>query len=94
MSDRGSFVTEPIHCTQCAKGVAQVVADMGYHFAAFAHPMIIAGAIKGSYAGAEMHDFEVDWLPKIRAVICHPVRFAVLAEVGAQVFAVDPEESA
>lgn len=53
---------------------------------------IIAGKVGGLYSGEELNTFEFELNPKIAKVICHPVRIAVLAESGEQIFHILPEQ--
>lgn len=97
MSERGSFVTEYIYCNECLESVKSVLlAKQKYlcseqldYFEDSKLP-IIAGKIGGGYGGEELHTFEFELMPEIEKLICHPVRVSVLAEVGSQIFTVNP----
>lgn len=95
MSDHGSFITQVIWCDQCFEAAAGVLGwgdkasrpvlpglpgEKGCR-----QPRIIAGRVSGLYQGEEIHIFQGQVLPDLAEVICHPIRIAVIAEVG-QVF--------
>lgn len=92
MSERGSFVTEYIYCNKCfeaAKGILlkkQSLRDM----VAMVGSQILAGKIGGLYSGEELDVFEYEIMPNLAKVLCHPMRVAVLAESGEQIFTVQP----
>ena len=100
MSERGSFVTEYIGCPRCWAAARQVLLVDHEHykfFRAFESPPvdgkplpIIAGKIGGLYFGEELVEFESYWAPELAKVICHPLRVAVLADHGQQIFNVAP----
>jgi len=89
MSQRGSFVTEYIYCSKCfeaAKGVLLLrdkslcsVVVPGWSPGELELP-IIAGKL--GYTWSEAHAIEHEIGPELAAVICHPVRIAVLQEFG------------
>ncbi len=97
MSERGSFVTEYIYCKKCLEAAKEVLLDNHKYLCSrviggwgvFDLP-IIAGKIGGLYAGEALHDFEAEYLPSLEALICHPMRVAVLAEAGQKIFTATP----
>lgn len=103
MSERGSFITEYIYCRACATAVRKALLeqrDMGKFFSVAdaskfndsdGAPRITAGRIGGLHAGEELEDFEAYYAPAIAAVICHPVRVAVIAESGQRIYFIQPE---
>lgn len=96
MSERGSFVTEYIGCPKCWAAARQLLLVDTEHdkfFRAFesgpvdGKPLpIIAGKIGGLYFGEELVDFESHYAPALAAVICHPLRVAVLSDTGGERF--------
>ena len=100
MSERGSFVTEFIHCNKCLDGIRKVlIGDRKYlksieipHWGRGNEKLpIIAGKIGGLYGGEELHSFEFEFIPKIKKLICHEIRIAVLAETGERIFRITPQ---
>jgi hypothetical protein len=102
MSERGSFVTEYIYCSDCHAAARKVLLrdTVGAERKAFDsselpawtggfHP-IIAGKLGASFVGGELQDFEHYDVPVLAAAICHPLRVAVLAEEGEQIFTIQP----
>lgn len=100
MSERGSFVTEYIYCNECLAAAKQVLLSSEKHMCSAIIPSwegcpekelpIIAGKIGGLFSGEELHTFEFELGPALAKVICHPLRIAVLAESGEQIFAIAP----
>ena len=100
MSERGSFVTEYIYCDKCFQAVKKILKGNGKFLCTVVIPAwkhcdakelpIIAGKIGGLYQGEELVEFEFTLIPLIEDVICHPVRIAVLAECGEEIFTVNP----
>lgn len=89
MSQRGSFVTEYIYCDKCfqAAKVVLLARDKGLCSTVIqawapgdTELPIIAGKLGHSWS--EAHAIEHEIGPELAAVICHPVRIAVLQEVG------------
>lgn len=91
MSQRGSFVTEYIYCDKCfqaAKGVL-LARDKGLCSVVVPHwnqeregpeMPIIAGKLGHNWS--EAHAIEHEIGPELAKVICHPIRIAVLREIG------------
>lgn len=52
---------------------------------------IIAGKIGASWAGGELSTMDLEIGPALAAVICHPMRIAVLAEDGERIFTIEPD---
>jgi len=99
MSDRGSFVTQFMYCRDCLKAAETVLATQqdqrlsGYRVPSWqgGDPMpIIAGKVAGDYVNEECVYFETDLIPRLSALVCHPVRVAVLAEGGEHIFTARP----
>lgn len=105
MSQRGSFVTEYIDCGHCLEVAKEVLIDNHKYLNSIQHRMwgvndnplsplmlpIISGKLGGMYAGEEMDNFERELIPLLEKRICHPLRIAVLAEVGEKIFTVTPK---
>lgn len=108
MSERGSFVTEYINCDKCFQEAKKVLLFRNKSICSTVIPSwvpgeeempIIAGKVGGigndSYPGGEFVIFEEELTPILAAVICHPLRIAVLAESGGSKFLiVRPKTSA
>lgn len=98
MSERGSFVTEFIYCDKCFEAAKRILlcdekylcSDVIHGWGDIPHMPIIAGKIGGSYSGEELYVFEHDLNKKLSKVICHPLRIAVLAESGEEIFNIEP----
>ena len=100
MSERGSFVTEYVYCDECFEAAKKVL--LGKHKYLCSQVIetydplllknlnIIAGKIGGSYPSEEIDTFEFEFIPELEKTICHPLRIAVLAEVGEKIFFVEP----
>jgi hypothetical protein len=93
MSERGSFVTEYIYCDKCFHEVKKVLFSRDKFLCSTVIPSwckqrlpIVAGKIGGLYAGEELVDMEMKFIPAIEENICHDVRIAVLAESGERIF--------
>lgn len=101
MSERGSFVTEYIHCEECLVAVRGVLLGDGKFLCSTEIPSywespeplpIIAGKIGASYSGGELVDMEHDFGGSLSKRVCHPVRIAVLCDMeGGGVITVEPE---
>lgn len=100
MSERGSFVTEYIHCKACLEAVKDVLLANGKLLCSRQMDSwegkgevlpIIAGKVGSTFAGGEVMVFEDDYIPQLEKRICHPVRIAVLGEQGQRIFYVEPE---
>ena len=101
MSERGSFVTEYIYCDKCLEAAKRVLLQDSKYLKGVVIPMwgggvgelpIIAGKVGGLYKGEELVTFENELIPELEKVICHPLRIAVLAESGEQIFTTNPVE--
>ncbi|KKQ03952.1 MAG: hypothetical protein US15_C0073G0007 [Candidatus Moranbacteria bacterium GW2011_GWF1_36_4] len=98
MSERGSFVTEYVYCAKCFEAIKPILLDDEKFLCSRILPSwepgqllpIIAGKIGGLYLGEELHTFDFELNEKISKVICHPIRIAVLAETGEQIFLIKP----
>lgn len=89
MSERGSFVTEFIYCADCRRALHKVFDDIRetkyfepIYFGDPEAPTLITGRIGSLSRDGEIIDFEHDYAPRIAASVCHPVRFAILADSG------------
>jgi hypothetical protein len=104
MSERGSFVTEYIYCADCLAAAASVLLRDDKYLRGALVPAwtgcseatlpIIAGKVGDTYPGGEIHTFEHHLVPALYERICHPMRIAVLAETGEQLFLVKPKHPA
>jgi hypothetical protein len=104
MSDRGSFATEYIYCTDCLEVVRKALfAPNDYlryvqqvHDPERGTPLpIFTGMVKSYGGGMELIEMG-SIMGHLHHELCHPVRIAVLAENGQNIFAagpgVDPDE--
>ena len=105
MSERGSFVTEYIYCAHCLEAAREVLLRREKFLCSTEIPSwegadpatylpIIAGKVGGLYAGEELNTFEFDLCDELATRICHPLRIAVLAEQGEEIFTVMPDHPA
>jgi len=101
MSEKGSFITEFIYCEKCLSGVSRVLLENEKYLNSIQIPHwvegykplpIVAGKIGGLYPGEELFTFELEFIPKIKSLICHEVRIAVLAETGERIFKITPDQ--
>lgn len=94
MSERGSYCTQFIYCEACAAAVALALNpdEGGYHEqpVSIDRGRILAGRMGGLYPQHEIEEFKGRVIPRIAAVLCHPLRIALLAEAGEQIVRVDP----
>jgi hypothetical protein len=95
MSERGSFVTEYIHCAACLEVAKQVLLSrhkylysdqLKYYEKEGGTFPIISGKVGDMWSGGELWEFEDRLIPALEAKICHPMRVAVLAEDGERIF--------
>jgi hypothetical protein len=91
MSERGSFCTEYIYCNKCFDAVWKYFNEIKDE--KFFNPVkigdnIIAGNIGGLWAGQEIHDMEYEIAPRLESLVCCPLRIAVMAEEGSQIFVI------
>lgn len=103
VSERGSFITEYIYCEKCFNAVREILLANGKFLQSVEIPHwnnkegstlpIIAGKIGGTYPGDELDTFMLEFIPKIKKVICHDVRIAVLGDSGEQIFKITPNYS-
>lgn len=108
MSERGSFITEYIYCDKCFDAVKSVFEKfkegkyfnysqvLGYynepnHIYSENLP-ILAGKIGALFRRGELFTFRTEIIPDIAEKICHPLRIAVLAEVGEEIFNINPKK--
>ena len=92
MSERGSFVTQFCYCDICVRALESVLASRCKNVTVI-RGSIVAGYVSGSAPGDEIGYFE-DYAEEIAAVICHPVRVAVIAEQGERFFNIAPKQKA
>ena len=93
MSERGSFVTQFIYCSECLEAVKKVLLsdDKYLDSSIIKNRPIIGGKIGGSYEGEGLTTFELELIPKLEELICHQVRIAVLSDSGGdKIFIVNP----
>ncbi|CAB4152951.1 hypothetical protein UFOVP602_32 [uncultured Caudovirales phage] len=96
MSERGSIVSEYIYCGACYAKINAVFASLNEGKYLQVGPIgtgIIGGNIGGMAHCDEIRTFEDELQPLIKEVICHDVRFAVLADNGEQIFFVKAKET-
>lgn len=98
MSERGSFVTEYIHCPNCLNAVQEQLVDSSKYLTGITIPSweygktlpIVAGKIGGGHLNEEFN--LMDELGQ-GMQLCHPVRIAVLADSGeSKVFTFKPPQ--
>ena len=102
MSERGSFVTEYIYCPKCFEAAKKILLDRVKYLCSQTIDSwapgdvclpIIAGKVGGGYSNEEFVTFETEYVPDLEAVLCHPLRIAVLADtVGERIYTVEPAE--
>ena len=89
MSERGSFVTEVIICDKCRDAAHQALSGLsGREVSTRGH--LLSGRIDAMSSGAELFEFDEVWVVELSRVLCHPLRVAVLAEDGQQIFVIHP----
>lgn len=107
MSQRGAIVTEYIYCGACLAAACAVFEQdstltQNTSVTQIDGLPILAGKISGMAVGDELLHAEFELFKELAARICHPLRFAVIAEgkmVGVadeslgRVFTVYPGES-
>jgi hypothetical protein len=100
MSERGTWVTEYIYCPGCVEQFKRFLVDTGcltdgskYWSYVQLSPWAFAGRISGLYAGEELHAWE-HMVQEYGPMMCHPIRIAVLAENGSQIFQFGGEQLA
>jgi len=88
MSERGSVCSEYFYCVKCAKATeivfqafygyttSVVVVDQGGE----PYPIIVVAKSRCGYSGEEIHFFGGDVAEALSAVLCHSVRFAIIAD--------------
>lgn len=95
MSERSSFVTEYIHCPECAAAVkaAFLVPPRDKWLCANVIKIapdnempIVAGKIGGGYPGEELLDMQTFFKEHICEKLCHTVHVAMLLDSGTKVF--------
>lgn len=100
MSERGSFVTQYMHCPKCLAAAKSVLLQDNKGLKGIEIPVaggfgglypIIAGKVGGLFAGEELQVFEIELIPLLEPVLCHPLRIAVLAEAGEAIYTVQPK---
>jgi hypothetical protein len=84
MSERGTFMTDFIYCQQCLESAKQVLgkvlADPCLTVITKGKLSALYGTVSGLYAGEEIDVIEDEVIPELEKVLCHPLRFVVLAE--------------
>lgn len=87
MSQRGSFVTEYIHCEECFNAAKLVLLKREKHLCSTTIPTwdhsggelrIIAGKL--GHEWSEKFALEHEIAPELEHLLCHPLRVAVLEE--------------
>ena len=101
MSERGSFVTEYIHCEKCFAVVRDVLVSNEKYLKGIVIPSwaddgglpIVAGKIGGLGPNDELITMEYEQGAILDERLCHPVRVAVLADSGeSKVFTFGPSK--
>lgn len=97
MSQRGSFVTEYIHCDKCLQAAKEVLLAREKTLCSTIIQSwcdqeipIIAGKIGGGYIGEEIATFDHELIPALAERICHPMRLAVLGEDEGKLYTITP----
>jgi hypothetical protein len=97
VSERGTWVTEFIYCDRCVEAFRKfledsVCADDESKYWSFRRlgEHAFAGRISGMFPGEELQLFEYDIVPKLKEMLCHSLRIAVLADGGSEIFTVLP----
>ena len=99
MSDRGCWMTEFIYCPKCRETVRGVLSGVLlepiYTIAQGPDSGMgsLHGRVSGLYPGEEIDVFESEIIPALEGKVCHPVRFAVIAESvdAAKTFKIGPD---
>lgn len=89
MSERGSFITENIVCAQCLATVetvltSEAVGQLGVRATRLPLARAVGGLVRagGGYPTEEIDIFAFYVAPVLAARLCHPLRIAILTEVG------------
>ena len=90
MSERGSFVTNYIYCSECFNVCKKILLSKDKNLCSIVVPSwengeelpIIAGKVGGMYAYEEVVIFANYYVPEIEKLICHPVQICVFTENG------------
>jgi hypothetical protein len=99
MSERGTWITEFIYCDKCIEKFREFLnetecAEDGGESKYWSFGRVgqhaFAGRISGLFSGEELQLFEFHLIPKLKEMLCHPLRIAVLADHGEMVFTVLP----
>jgi len=105
MSERGSFCTEYIYCKQCFEAATAVLLERTKYLCSTTIPCyptaagdhlerelpIVAGKIGGLYGAEELDIFRYKLIPALQRILCHPIRIAVLPDVGeGEIFTAKP----
>ena len=98
MSERGSFVTEYIYCNECFEAAKKILLGREKYLCSAIIPSwcdqtipIIAGKVGGMYRGEEIDTFKKEYIPELEKIICHPMRIAILAEIGQEIITIEPK---
>ena len=102
MSERGSFTTEYIYCDECLKKAKAILLSSTKMLCSQeikswspddTLPLpIIAGKVGGYYMGEELITFMLI-AEELEKQLCHPMRIAVLAEEGSEIFNINPKRT-
>jgi len=85
MSERGTFVTEFVHCNDCFEKVKKVLLSVDFRkeilYAYTLGKNAVAGQIRGSWSGEELWIFESNIIPKLNKLdLCHRLRISVISD--------------
>ena len=87
MSERGSFVTEVLHCDECISRLKGVFEDSGGYIRAayFEEHHIFAGRSDSSHPWGEVLNF-ISYAFSSKNAPCHNVRIAIITDVKGGAF--------
>ncbi|MFH2044394.1 MAG: hypothetical protein ABIK92_04530 [Pseudomonadota bacterium] len=98
MSERGSFVTDYIYCDKCFIEAKKLLLHQIKELCSIVIPSwqpgkelpIIAGKVGGLSPSDQIIMFEVDLIPELEKVICHPIRIVLLGEYFEKTYHICP----
>jgi hypothetical protein len=90
MSERGSVSSQYFYCVKCCEATEKVF-QQWYEYVTVvtvpdqgegreAHPIIVIAKSHCGWRGEELFEFENDVAPDLAKALCHPTRFAIIAE--------------
>jgi hypothetical protein len=93
VSERGSYTTEYIYCSECFKAVSSILRAEGQSKWLTSHQAfywrgnfmetlpILSGKVGGTYSREEVDTLE-ELACRMAAEVCHPVRIVVIPDAG------------